>query len=250
MRPEIESIVNEGYILDTRTALTKAWNRFKQGAFLFLGMALVFFILNFIFASLPIIGKLNGIFSSLLFSGYYVYCIQKDKDQENTANFFQGFRYALPLIGVEFMTMLLVLPIILLSISKLIPMELVWQLLEGSSSIQEIINPENTVIKQETGFGLLLLIASMLLVAYILLSFMFAPLLVIDRNYGIIEAIESSRKVVNKQVLSFFLFFILLGMIMISLSVLSFGIAVLFFYPFLFLLKYEFYLQIFNQEED
>lgn len=249
MRPEIERILEEGYYLDSRSALQKAFTRFRNDGFLFLGFTLIFLVLNFAFASLPIIGKLNGVFTSLLFAGFYIFSFQKDNSNSSNTDFFKGFQFALPLIGVEIITMLLALPIIILSLSMIVPLELIWEFIQGLISLEELSDPDRVQV-QQSSYGLLLLFLSLILAAYILISFMLAPLLIIDKGYGILEAVESSRKVVSKQILPFFFFFFILGIVIVIATFLSFGLALIFFYPLTYLLKYEFYLQIFKNGID
>lgn len=137
--------LEEGYQLDVNSAIFKAWYRFKENFFLYVLVGVLFFIVNFLISQLPYMSFLGNFISVILFSGFYIYSKNKDHGRQQNLDFFQGYLNIAGLVLYQMVLMILVVPLLMISMSSIIPIESFFDLLIGQVdlvSFSEQINGE------------------------------------------------------------------------------------------------------------
>jgi uncharacterized membrane protein len=212
-------------------------------------MGALFFLINILVSSIPIISIAGNFISVILFSGYFVYCRNINSNTNLPRDFWAGFNYALNLILFQIILMLLIYPLLMISFSSLIPIETFFSLITGNQSILDFSNnlQEGMLdIGTNVILGILLVCG---LSIYLSISFMFAPVLIVDSKLGFWQAMELSRKTVGKQFFNFLIFWTIFIIIIAIGTLLTFGIGLFFFTPFMYVITFEMYDHIFKPQE-
>jgi hypothetical protein len=225
---EINEILQRPYTVNISQYLNRATDLFGRKAGELIGFTFLYFIISIAVQQIPYIGPiLGGFVAAVLLAGYYFFAFKWMRGQEpEFGDFFLGFKnnYLWPIVLVNFLIGLLVGSISLLSFAFMAlglygPLSsFLNQLREQSPSaaseipaLPELPIPEGITIILLV-FGLLLLVP----IIYFSVCYIFAPLLVVDRRLGAWQAMETSRKLVNKQWFLWWLFTILQGFIILG----------------------------------
>ena len=80
---------------------------------------------------------------------------------------------------------------------------------------------------------------------YLSLAYMFAVPLVVEKNLGIWDAMETSRKAVTRHWFKFFFLFLIMG-VLVMISVIPFGIGLIWTYPMMVVMMGIMYREIFG----
>jgi hypothetical protein len=243
---ELEKPMLEGYSININQILNNAWNRFKSDSWVFLGMGVVFFLINILVSSIPVISLASNFTSVILFSGYFIYCRNMDSKTNTPRDFWGGLKYSINLFLYQLTLIILIFPLLIISLSSIIPFETFIDLMLGntnvlhfSESIQQNIEDVSTNIV----LGIFLVSG---LAIYLNISFLFAPILIVDSKLGFWYAMELSRKTIGKQFFTFLIFWIIFVIAMGIGTIITFGIGLFFFTPFMYLIIFEMYNSIFT----
>jgi uncharacterized membrane protein len=223
---EINEILQRPYTVNVGQYLNRSMELFQQKAGELIGYTLLYFIISIGLQQIPYIGPIvGGVIAGVLVAGYYFFAFRFFRGQNTEfGDFFLGFRnnQFWPIVLVNFLIGLVVLvlsilPYSLMALGIYPALQDFFARLRAQSPSSDI--PELPDLPIPPGLSMIFLLLGLLLlipIIYLSICYIFAPLLVIDRRLGAWQAMETSRKLVNKQWLSWFGFCLLQGLIAIA----------------------------------
>jgi hypothetical protein len=244
--------LENGYQFKFNQYLNRGWELFKSQAILHIGTIVVFFIISlivgFILGLIPGIGSvLANILNAILFAGFFIAADKIRKGQEpEFKDFFGGFKFFGPIALYQVVYMLimfiaLILPILYL-LWAVVPFEEIIQLAQSEDELEAFLT--DYFKSGEFAENLTSIIIPVLLILiisiYVGLIYTITTPLIVLKKYSFWQAMETSRKVVNKKIFSFLLFLIVLGLINF-IGAIFLGIGLLVTIPFSILATYAIY---------
>lgn len=196
---KIQQIIDEGYNFDFSEYISRGFSLMGRNPGGFIGFLIVSSLIGLVIGAVPIVGFLIGlVVNPALAIGYYVVADKLDRDEPTEfGDFFQGFSRVLPLFLTSLLTILVML-------AAMLPGGLVFYFSYTSSL-------ESGEMGTPMMFGAILLV--IVPIAYLGVSYIFAPLLVWFYNMEPWAAMEASRKIVSRQWWAIFGFLIVVGLI-------------------------------------
>ncbi|KAB1065621.1 DUF2189 domain-containing protein [Salibacter halophilus] len=251
--------LENGYQFKFNQYLNRGWELFKSQALLHIGTLVVFFIISviagFILGFIPVVGNvLANILTVLLYAGYFIAADKISRGQEpEFKDFFGGFNFFGPIALYQIVYMLimfiaLILPILYL-LWAVVPFEEIIQLAQSEDELEAFL--KDYFMGGEFAENLTSIIIPILLILiisiYVGLIYTITTPLIVLKKYGFWQAMETSRKVVNKKFFSFLLFLIVLGLINFA-GAIFLGIGLLVTIPFSILATYAIYEDLYGGE--
>lgn len=215
----LDTVLQSGFEFKLGDYIGSGFRMFGNDAGMYILAFLLFIIASFLIGLVPVVGNLamNLVISPALVAGFYLYARRHQKNLDKSFNnFFDGFNgQTLPqLILQQLVTSLIVGAIVFAVVAPFFFSSFI-ELLANAGDLENMNDEaaEEFVMSLFTG-GLLwgILLASLLAVA-VSVIYLYAPMFIVFRGMGFWEAMESSRKVVMKKFMSFFLFMIVLGLL-------------------------------------
>jgi hypothetical protein len=251
--------LQNGYEFKFNQYLNRGWELFKSQALLHIGTLVVFLIISviagFILGLIPGIGSiLANILNAILFAGYFIAAdkIAQGKEPE-FKDFFGGFNFFGPMALYQIVYMLimflaLLLPLIYL-LWAVIPFEEIIQLAQSEDELKAFLTDyfKGGEFAENLTSIIIPVILILIISIYVGLIYTITAPLIVLKKYGFWQAMETSRKVVNKKFFSFFLFLILLGLINFA-GAIFLGIGLLVTVPFSILAIYAIYEDLYGGE--
>ena len=236
----------EGYEFQLNSYFSEAWRRFKHEAGPFIGMGLLFLIINIFLSYLPYFNFLNGFITTLLFSGFYVFCRNMDLQTQTGADFLKGLNYTIPIMMYQVLVFLIIAPLFLIVFSSIMPTSTMFELFSGNISPSDIKEHIQLDSIQNTGFFMLQVLLVFGIAIYVSVSYSLSIPLIIDAKLGFWEAMELSRKTIGRHFFSFLFFWILYAFFIAFATILTLGLGLIVLIPFSYVLLFEIYDQIFK----
>jgi hypothetical protein len=221
---DVQAILQRPYQININQFFDRSMAIFQQKAGELVGFTVITIIVSAALSSIPYVGDiLSGIASSVLAAGYYFFIFRLSRGQTaEFSDFFAGFKnnQFVPVFLVNLLIGLvaggvLVFSCVFIGLGVYRPMASFFeQIRETSPTPEEIPQLPDLPIPPAVSMGLLL-VGLLLLIPFIYLSisYMFAPLLVVDRRLGAWQAMETSRKLIGKRWWGWWGFSILVGLI-------------------------------------
>lgn len=239
----IKSPEQNTYQFEMSTYYSKAWQLFKAEMGPLLGVSLLILIGTIILGMIPFLGNLSSLLSTLLFSGFYIYLRNSESGQQSGNDFFGGFKFAVQIILFQLIIFVLIVPLAMFVLSGVISTDLLMSFLSGEITPYEFEEYLDGI--RLTNITLISLLIIGIGSIYISLVFTFTIPLIVDGHLNFWNAMETSRKTVQKQFFSFLLFYLLLGLLMIITTIISCGLGLFFWIPFIYVVQYVMYDEIF-----
>jgi len=221
---------------------------FKKEAGTFIGVTVLFIIINVVVAFIPFVNFLGTFIQVTLFGGYYLYCRKMQTGEQTMGDFFGGFSSFGQIVLYLLVFGLMVVPVFLIGIFAVLPYEELIALV-GNMDDPGAISDLSMAMMDKMGLIVAIIFALMFYVIYLTMSYIFVLPLIVDGKLGFWQAMELSRKVVGKQFFSFFGFYLLLGILggIFTILTLFFGVFVL--YPALYCTFFVMYNRVFKLDE-
>jgi hypothetical protein len=199
---ELSQYISEGFAI------------FKKEVGLFMGVTIIALLLMLLVSFIPVVGQLIGLFSGMLFAGYY---ILSDKISQNIptsfSNFFDGFQKLTPFIIYALISMLFTIIILLV--------------FGGSLFLAVFMRGENPDISSIlTGSSLILIFIMGLLFFVFHILMAYVPFYILFKNLETIPAMKSSFNLSKQHFFMIFLFMFVWGLI-IMVSCIPLGLGLL-----------------------
>jgi hypothetical protein len=221
---EVSAILERPYAIKINQYFDRSMAIFQPKAGELIGFTFLTLIISFGLSNIPYyLGSIvDLVIGDILSAGYYFFAFRFYKGQDaEFGDFFLGFRNSqfwpiflvhllmgLVLGGIGLVAVGLMIPIFFQPLSEFIAFINKFNPSDSIPSLPEVtISPVLAVLL--LFLGLLLLIP----IVYLSVSYTLAPLLVIDRRLRAWQAMETSRKLIHKQWLSWFGLLFLLGLI-------------------------------------
>jgi len=231
---KLEQSLADGYSFDIGGFLRKGFELFQKKPGLFIVFALVAGLITTTANVIPFIGFIaTALLSYPLTAGYYIAARQLDQGNDITfGTFFEGFEYFGNLVAIYLIQVLVI-------IALLLP----FGFSVGISALMGAASGSDWALLATSSFSVVLLMVMMLPVLYLYISWMFAPHFVIFHGLGFWEAMETSRKLVQKRWWMVFAFALCLGLVFLG-GVLALVVGLLVAIPVISLASYAAFAEI------
>ncbi|KMJ46512.1 membrane protein [Xenorhabdus khoisanae] len=223
--------------------ISDAWNMFKANPGQWILFALVYIVILVILNFIPVINLISGIFSSVFVAGF----IAAAEKQRTTGNFeidflFHGFKNKLgSLIAVS---------VLYLAIYMLGLFAALLAIGVGALELFSTSQYSDPGLLMSHSPSLILAILVFFIFGMVALAFAwFAPALIIINNLKFGEAVSMSLNAVRKNLLGGFLFFLLMGVLLI-VSMIPFFLGLIVTMPMTLIVYYTTYRSIFYTPEE
>ena len=208
----VQRAIDQSYNFKFGDYITRGFDLAKREPGLLIGYTLVFLLITVVLQIIPLVGPLVGslIVTPCLTAGYYLFFarIRQNRNRE-FSSFFEGFEYLSPLLImtlIQFGIFLAVLSIIGL-----------LAYITGGGEMG--------------GLQVALFFVLGVPLVYLGIAWVLAPYLIVFYNMQAWAALEASRQIVSKDWVSFFLFALAVGFIIIVPGALTLFIGLLFLVP-------------------
>lgn len=239
----LKSPENNNYKFDASNYISKSWSLFKTEMGPLLGVSLLTLIGSIVLGFFPIIGNFSGILSTIMFSGIYLYLRNTQTSTQSGNDFFGGFKYSLQIIIFQLLVFVLIIPLAMFVLSGVISSEILISFLSGAITPYEFEEYMNGIrISSTTAISLLIIALGSIFISIV---FTFTIPLIVDGKLNFWNAMETSRKTVQKNFFYFLIFFIVLVVFMIITTILTCGLGIFFWIPFIYVIQFVMYDEIF-----
>lgn len=279
MDEKYRHLVIDGYDFEFGTYFSEGWELFKKGAGSFIGyfilmviciyavMIALSLIVNPIlfagvvtdsmdFESPGVWGGLIGymfvqnaavtIAQWCLIGGFYIFARNLINRKDDFGQFFGGFSRFKSVAKFYFIWLLILLPLIVVMIMTILPMELIYTVMSGDvNDIQYMM--EDFMMSMLARLPLFFLLYFILLAVYILYSLTLP--LIMDANMDAWQAMETSRRVVSKKFIGFFGLYLVAGLMMMIGGVITCFLGLLVLFPYVMCIQFVAYDRIFKPHE-
>ncbi len=227
----IASAIENGYDFKIGEYFSKGFEIFKKNPGGYLGFIVVFFLIYLVTNLIPLLGPLIGVvINPALGVGFAIAAyLQEKTGSEEFGNFFKGF---------DFLAQLLVANIIMIIIYVILAIPLIFII--GFSAIVAITSGDVDGVMDSfgqiasMGLGILFM---MLLFFYVGMSLRWTSYLIVFHKYDAVEAIKTSWKLVNKNLIMHLAFGGLVILAMIG-GIMALIIGIIFVIPIVAITDY------------
>lgn len=243
--------LTEGYSFSSKNFVNGGWNLFNQQMGSFVGITLLFFIIQFIVSTIPFVNLISNVIQYILYAGFFIYCRNIKLGNPKAGDFFKGFNYFGNIFMYLVLLFLFFVPAFILLFTKIIPFEFVWELAtSGFADIEYIGEAFRTHIlgNLTSLFWIYLLLFGMMI--YLYTSYIFVLPLIVDAKLGFWEAMELSRKTVGKKFFNFLIFWIIVGIVSVAAIVMTCGVGTLLVIPVIYCIIFEMYDHIYGAPDE
>lgn len=245
-----DQIITQGYEFEMGLYINEGWELFKKGVGGFVGFTVLYFMIVMLVSVFPVLSIISSIVQYTLAAGYFIYCRKMMSGENEFNDFFGGFKYFVQILLHGIVLLLFFIPIIILTFSVLLPYEILPELISGDFDFEYLV--EEWLASLEGNLSSIALIYFLILcvVVYIYTSYAFVLPLIVDAGLPFWEAMETSRKIIGRNLLQFVLMFIVLGLIAGFATALSCGIGIFAVVPFCYCVLFVAYDRITSLELD
>jgi uncharacterized membrane protein len=243
----LERPIIEGYTLNPTAYLKKAWSSFNQEAGTFIGMTLLFFVLQYALSLIPFLSLLSNFITSCFTAGYYIYLRNMENDSHQAKQFFDGFLYFKDIFLYLLTFLLLLAPVLVLIILIASPsIEFISDFTAAFGSNNPATALENIEFpNMPISFSIGLFILALLAI-YLSVSYLFVLPLIVDGKQSFWTAMELSRQTVSQRFFEILAYLIVAIVAFFLVSIVTCFVGVLVASPLLYCLTFEAYKDIFD----
>jgi hypothetical protein len=223
---KLNSIINEGFQIDIGDKISEGFRLFNKNMANFVVFSIIFFAIAFLTSMIPFLGQLVSIIiMPPLTAGFYL--AARKTELEGTAEinyFFKGFDFIGPLILRSLTTMgIFLIALIPFFIAVFQTGFLQWIMLVNN-------NPADPSVLDSVPMIPFWAFLCLIPAIYLGIAYTFADLFIVFYKVHFWEAMEASRKLITKRWFTFFICFLVFGIVM-ALGVLACGVGLLFTMP-------------------
>jgi hypothetical protein len=247
-KTNLETLLQSGYEFQLGSYLSDGWEIFRRGIWSFAGFTLLFFGIQFGMGLIPFIGTVGSLFiSAPLSAGYILVAHHLDKKENPEFGiFFKGFDFWGPLVLLAIIQSVLLVSLLLpIMITGFGGFDKFLEYFTASPS-ERLLTDFSFQPGNWTFFMLLPLI-------YLSISWRWSSFFILFYRMSPLAALEASRKVITKRFFMFLLFYIIIGLVVLSGVILLF-IGVFFTLSFFYCADYAAFARVTRlnetQEED
>ena len=246
----LERPILEGYSLNPSLYLKKAWASFNQEAGTFIGMTLLFFVLQIALSYIPFLSLLSNFVTSCFTAGYYIYLRNMEDSNQQAKQFFDGFLYFKDIFLYLITFLLLLAPVIILILLVALPStEFIGSFVGAITSDQPALAIENIDFPNlPITFSIGLFILALLAI-YLSVSYLFVLPLIVDGKQSFWTAMELSRQTVSQRFLEILAYLIVTIIAFFLVSIVTCFVGALVASPLLYCILFEAYKDVFSQHE-
>jgi uncharacterized membrane protein len=215
----------------------KGWWHFKSSALAWIGALIIWFVISLVLGFIPFLGSIASVLlGPVIMAGFMYGCSEQDAGGDfNVSHLFSGFSNNLGRL-----LLVAVFYFILLLLAMAIMGGVFFAFAGGAAAIE---NPE-TMATMGGGAITAIVVLGMLLIIPILMSYIFAPALVMLDNLSAFEAMKYSFIGCLKNILPLIVFS-LLALVLLFLGMLPFALGLLVVVPMLTAATYAAYRDIY-----
>jgi len=210
----VHNVLTNGYQFSLGEFISRGSSILKGNTGSFIGYLLIYFLIVMVLGMVPILGSIaNWLLGSILHAGFFIVAWRIIHNKPfSFGNFFDGFKFAGPLLLLTFMTGLILLGIALVYI--LLALRTEFQTIKDLFFNMQQGDDEEKVAAVHTMFHLIKRMVPLILIIWILqLLWSFSAYIVVFGKKSFGQALSLSTKIVGKKPFHFLLFFIVLGLI-------------------------------------
>jgi len=250
MEERYQHLVTDGYEFDFGKYMSDGWDLFKDGAGSLIGYTLVYLIIalsaSAIFKQVPGLGEyydfIGQFLSFPLSAGFYLFLIAQLNKKDEFSSFFDGFKSFKEISMFVIFYTLLSIPFYLIFFTSVIPFDFFRQMSSGNPADFESIFEELSYTFEadvsSVFVGLLVFIIGLI---YLFISYSLVLPLIAISKISPWQAMETSRRIVAKNFLSFFLLYLVIGLIVIFGSVITCLLGLLVLFPWAYCVSFAVY---------
>ncbi len=228
---KFDHLIEDGYSFNMGQYFSEGWDLFKRGAGSFIGFGILMIIIVIVVSIIPGVSLINGIISSALSAGIFLFCRGIKDGNEDFGMFFNGFNYFSQILLYSLVLFLFYIPALILVFTVMIPFEILPELFAGSVDPEYFAEDFAYMMEGRLGifFGVGLLVFIMMI--YLSVSYTFVLPLIVDEKMKFWDAMETSRKIVAKQFFSYLGMYFVLGIMLMLGVMLTCGLGYLIVTP-------------------
>lgn len=226
------------------------WDLFKKGAGSFIGYTIVQLVVIFMFQNIPYLSYLGNIVQAALTAGIFIFSYYLVKNREEFGQFFQGFQYFFQILLYQLVLLLIFLPFLLLLFGGLFSFSDVEFIFGGPAEILEIIDELDYRFETDSTTAIMLTFIFFAATIYIYNSYSLVLPLIVVSNMGFWEAMETSRRTVQKNFFAFIGLYFVLILIALVITVVTCGLGLVALIPYFNLVIYSAYEDIFRPDDN
>jgi len=238
--------LEEGYSFNFSDYYKGGWDIMKSQLGTYIGITVLFLIIQFVISSIPYVSILSNLVSPILYAGYFIYARRILQNKQEASDLFKGFNHAPNIILQSLIVGLMLVPLFIILFSLVFPIGPFIDYVVGSIGPQEFGELMGETFPSIGGMMFIAFFLVMIIAIYISISYIFAIPLIVDANLGAWQAMELSRKVVGKHFFSFLVYLILTGILMMIGIMITCGLGMLFVIPLIYCVIFSAYDQIFQ----
>lgn len=243
---DAERPIREGYRFTGSEYVSEAWNILKKELGSFIGATVLLFVISFVVGLIPVIGLMNTFVQGALMAGFIIYARNMQSGTNKMSDFFDGFKYFVPITLYYIVFFLMIIPAFLIFIALAFPWEIMVELIGNVENAAEIGERLGMAMIGSMGKMFIVSLLFMAYAVYLGVSYALVIPLIVDGKMGFWQAMETSRKTVGKKFFSFLGFYILYGILAGLIILFTLMIGVLFIAPLAILVSFVMYDQIFK----
>jgi len=243
----IQNPLQNGYSFNFESYFKGGWNLVNKEFGVFVGMTLLIFGLTIIASLIPGLNIISNIFQYMFAGGYFIYMRNLTNNTQKAANFFDGFRFFVPILLYVIVLFLFFVPFLIIAFSIIFPFEIFWEFAMSGFQNQEVIAELGQYVLSQLPVFIITAMLFSIFSIYIYISYTFVIPLIVDAKMGFWDAMETSRKVVGKKFFSFLVWYIILGIGLSIGTIITCGLGLLILIPITYGILFEAYNQIFGE---
>jgi len=247
---DLNKPITQGYDFNLNNYIKEGWELFKAHAGSFIGMTVLFIVIQIILIFIPYLSSFNNLLSSLLYAGYFVYCRNIFNQTEDASDFFKGFNRAGQIILYKIVYIIFLIPFFLLLFTYVIPFGSFLDLVNGSIGSEEFSSRAIEEVSGNSSMVGLSLVIAIFGTIYLSVSYIFTLPLIMDTRLDFWQAMELSRKVVGKRFFQIFLSLLGLGIVFSLATAITCGVGLLVATPLAYTIIFSAYDQIYEPYKD
>ncbi len=242
--------ITEGYSFDMNAYFKGAWRTLNAKMGAYVGVTILFVLISVIISFVPLLNIVSGFIQTLLTAGFFIYAAKQKTNSAQFSDFFGGFQFALPIFLYSIVYLIILIPGFALLFGFVFPFSEVYELISsGSVRSEDYAELFTATLSNITSPAS---IAAIILATVYLFYFSISYLLILPLiTVGKLEfwpAMEVSRKTIGKNIVPVIGMFILLGIGVGAFVIVTCGVGLLFAFPFIYLVYFEMYDQIFTYD--
>ena len=223
----VEELNRTGYRFSPSEFFSAGWKLLSKHFGPLVGMTLLFLIISVVLSAIPVISSLSNLIGLIFTSGFYIFLYNSRTNKNDAKDFFGGFKFAADIILHRLVVLLFIVPFGLILFLFGFPFMELFQLIAQTITPEEFGEVITNIIFQNGATFVLLILLIAAVGIYLELSYVFTVPLIVTRKMKFWEAMETSRKIVGQRFFGFFFSFIVFGILLGIMTIVTCGLGIL-----------------------